>query len=648
MQDQGKRLMLAVGLALIVMLTWQMIFKPKDADQPDQKGSGSAVVTQQGQAHSQVGVATGEQPAQPAQSSGPSAPAAPSAPTATAPVVAPEPVRGPEQKITLDYPAFHATFSSYGGVLQGWKLTDPRYERDATKGELLPEYGAFSVNFAASTYVLPEKTEWTGEKVSPNEVRYTYHSDTFDLVKDFTIVPDAFLVKMNISVVMHVPAGKEAHQTLAVTSWQRQDPAVAASGSSRIAARAWSSSVLRDGEIYSTDVPGVIESARKESGITWAGYEHPYLLIAFAPKPATGSSAEMHVYATKGGLMETDLLFEPASTFKADDHTPLSRELVAYLGPKNYNQLEHADEAAGFSTGIKKTVDLGWFDFIAKPLLWLLLKFQSVIGNWGLSIMLLTLLVKGATLFWTTKSMRSMKAMAVLGPQMKALQEKFKDDKQRLQIETMALYKQHGVNPLAGCLPILLQMPIWLALYRMLSNAGELYLQPFIPGWINDLTGTDPYYVLPVILVVTMFVQARLTPTNPDPSQKMQQNIMKWGMPIMFGAMSFVFPAGLTLYIFTNTILSAVHSIWMNKFDKKSLELAAKLKKQTTTVTDKAAVASAKDANPKDAGKGASKPEPPRAITSGDDEDDADEADEAEQKPRVRASQRRKKGGRRR
>ena len=112
--------------------------------------------------------------------------------------------------------------------------------------------------------------------------------------------------------------------------------------------------------------------------------------------------------------------------------------------------------------------------------------------------------------------MRSMKAMAALAPQMKALQEKYKDDRQRLQAETMALYKQHGVNPIAGCLPILLQMPIWLALYRMLSSAGELYQQPFIPGWIDDLTTTDPYHILPIVLIATMFVQARLTPATGD------------------------------------------------------------------------------------------------------------------------------------
>jgi YidC/Oxa1 family membrane protein insertase len=232
---------------------------------------------------------------------------------------------------------------------------------------------------------------------------------------------------------------------------------------------------------------------------------------------------------------------------------------------------------------------------------------------------------------------------------MKALQEKYKEDKQRLQVETMGLYKQHGVNPLAGCLPLLLQMPIWWALYRMLAQAGELYQQPFIPGWINDLTAADPYYVLPILLIVTMFAQARLTPTTVDPSQQFQQKMMQYGMPLIFGAASLFFPAGLTLYIFTNTCLSAVHSIWINRYDKKSLALTAQLKKNqaaTASAKEAAAVKAAKDANaPKDADPPKAPPGDPSAQSKAPE---AGARPEAREKPRATGQQqRRKKGGRR-
>jgi len=462
-------------------------------------------------------------------------------------------------------------------------VTDPSGKPvPAPAGQLtnLPDCGAFDVNFASSTFVVPRHAVWRGEQTGKTEVRYTYASDQLEIVKTFTVMPEKYLVRMTVKVNVHVPEGAEARQQLAVSVYSFQDPAGLKGGSSRVSPRVWSSSTMRGGAIVQTDVDAVLEWPRFEPSVQWTGFEHPYLLVGYSPQVREGEHVEKHTSAADGtngqprGFMRTTLLF-PTTTFKHGD-AGMTKEIVDYLGPKNYDNLEQADAAAGFPTGFGTVIDLGWFAFIGRPLLWLLQKFYEAVGNWGISIILLTFVVKALTLYWTTKSMRSMKAMAALAPQMKILQAKYADDKQRQQAETMALYKQHGVNPVAGCLPILLQMPIWLALYKMLSNAGELYQQVFIPGWINDLTATDPVHVLPGILVVTMFVQARLQPATADSTQ---QKFLQYGMPLMFGVMSFFFPAGLTLYIFTNTVLSALHSIYMNKFDKKSLVIAAQLKK---------------------------------------------------------------------
>ncbi|HTR52339.1 MAG TPA: membrane protein insertase YidC [Kofleriaceae bacterium] len=561
MQDQGKRLLLAVGLALGVMLLWNAFFSPKTEDQKKKPTTPTAVLPSATFPTTLVGTAPGA------------------------------PVSNPKQ-IALTFPKVVATFSSKGGVLESWHLTDSRYEHDDTKGEMLAsDRGAFAVGFTKdSTFQLPAESDqsWTGRQVDARTVEYTYSTPEVDITKDFVVDADAFIVRAKIAVK---PKAASARETLAVTTWQLQDPKKTGGGSSRIQPRQWDSSTLRAGEIVTTPVTSLIEKGpRQEENIQWTGFEQPYLLVGYAPTPDAHVTKD--TFGEPDGLMRTDLLY-PTGTSSA--------EVVAYLGPKNVDQLEHADEVAGFATGFKQTIDLGWFSFIGRPLLWLLLRFHDVFRNWGIAILFLTMLVKGATLYWTTKSMRSMKAMAVLGPQMKALQEKYKDDKQRIQVETMALYKQNGVNPLAGCLPILLQMPIWLALYRMLQSAGELYQQPFIPGWINDLTNNDPTYVLPIALIVLMFVQARLQPANPDPSQKMQQRMMQYGMPLMFGVFCLWAPAGLTLYIFANTCLSALHSIYMNKYDKKSIELAAKLKVNQAAVAadkDAAAAKAAKDANP--------------------------------------------------
>jgi YidC/Oxa1 family membrane protein insertase len=611
MQDQGKRLILAVGLALGVLLLWQKLFPPKDEPKPPPGvGSGSsALVVPTAQPRSLVGY-EGEAP------------------------------NAPSQLITLKFPNFTASFSNIGGVLKTWHLSDPRYVEDATKGELISGEGELEVGFTKdSTFKLPKHAVWTGTQINDHQVEYKLTTDALDITKTFEVVPDTYLVRMTLAIT----SKQDAQQSLAITNYQFQDPKLTGGGSSRIQPRVWNSSTLRDGTIVQSELKDVQEHPRYEQNITWTGFEHPYLLVGFSPRPILGSPIDKHTYADDAGVIQTDLIYQKVLIHPG---APFTREITSYLGPKFYNQLDDADSAAGYTTGFRATIDLGWFGFLGKRLLWLLLKFQTIVGNWGVSIILLTICVKLATLYWMTKSMRSMKAMAVLGPQIKELNKKYEGDKQRIQVETMALYKQNGANPLSGCLPMFLQMPIWIALYRMLSNAGELYRQPFIPGWIDDLTSADHLYILPVVLVVTMFAQARLTPQNPDPAQRTQQRIMQYGMPLLFGGMAFVFPAGLTLYIFTNTCLSALHSIYMNKFDKKSMELTAKIQAaQAAAAAAKAggAVKNAKNANVK--------AEPVRAITSGDDDDADDDdnvAEEASAKPRVAPRQRpKKKKGRR-
>ena len=614
MQDQGKRLIMAVALMLGVLYLWQAFFGKKP-DEPAKKptaGSNAPVQQQTGT------VAVPDQ-------------------VATTPETQTRP-RGAEQKIELAFPNVVVEFSSYGGVISSWKLTDPRYKADPTKGELVPtKYmtGELGVGFAKdSTYKLPKQTEWTGTKVAANQVQYTIRTDHLEVTKTFEVIPETYVVRCTVAVK---PVG-DAHEKVVVTAYGYQNAKTDETGSARIAPRVWQSSTDRDGKVVSTSVTDLLDrkdgGPRFEQNFRWTGFEHPYLLMGFAPKVAPNSGIEKHTFADGGdGLMRTDIVF-PGAAGQA------SYEVVAYLGPKSWDHLTAADTAAGFATGFRDVLDFGWFGFIGKPLLWLLLKFQSLLGNWGLAIVLLTILVKLVTLPFVTKSMRSMKTMSLLAPQLKELNKKYPGDKQRLQLETMALYKQYGVNPLTGCLPMFLQMPIWIALYRMLSNAGELYQQRFIPGWINDLTAADPYYILPVILCIAMFFQARLTPASPDPSQKTQQQLMKYGMPLGFGVMSFFFPSGLTLYIFTNTLLTAVQSIWLNKYDPKTKAIAEQFKAKQDELLAKEGK-SAKDANPK----------VPKAIVvseTGDAEDSAvDEIVAAKPKPRQPGQQKRKKKARR-
>jgi YidC/Oxa1 family membrane protein insertase len=613
MQDQGRRLIVAVALMLGVLFAWQKFFAPKSDNTQKKPTAGSAAQTQ------------------------PTGPVAVPDQVATTPETENAP-RGPEQKIKLAFPKVVVEFSSYGGVISSWQLTDPRYKNDPTKGELVPtkfNTGELGVGFSKdSQYKLPKQSEWTGKQTSPTQVVYTIKTDHLEVTKTFDVVPETYVVRCTIAV----KPLDNAHQQIVVTTYGFQDPKTDETGSSRIAPRVWQSATNRNGTVVSTSVTSLLDrkdgGPRFEKDFKWTGFQHPFLLMGFAPKLAPNGSIEKHSFADGGdGLMRTDIVFPGQSG-------PASYEVVGYMGPNSWSHLTGADEAAGFSTGFRDVMDFGWFGFIGKPLLWLLLHFQAFVGNWGIAIILLTVLVKLVTLPFVTKSMRSMKTMSLLAPQLKELNKKYAGDKQRTQMETMALYQKYGVNPLTGCLPMFMQMPIWIALYRMLSNAGELYHQPFIPGWIGDLTAADPFYVLPVILCVAMFFQARLTPASPDPSQKTQQQIMKYGMPLGFGVMSFFFPSGLTLYIFTNTLLTAVQSLWLNKYDPKTKKIAEQFAAKQAEVEAKD-VKAAKDANPK----------MPKAIVVADKEGDEDEAvDEivsAKPKPRQPGQQKRKKKARR-
>ena len=225
-----------------------------------------------------------------------------------------------------------------------------------------------------------------------------------------------------------------------------------------------------------------------------------------------------------------------------------------YLGPKDHQFLEkHPYE-------FKKVIDYGFFDFIGKGLFWLLTFFYKMIKNYGLAIILLTIVIKLLMHPLTQKGFKSMKEMQKINPLLQELKEKFKGDPQRLQKETMLLYKKHKVNPVGGCLPLILQMPIFFALFAVLNNSIELRQAPFML-WITDLSIKDPYFVLPVIMGISMFIQQKISPTTMDPKQAKMMLIMPIFLTFVFAN----FPAGLVLYWLMNNILTIVHQSLINK-----------------------------------------------------------------------------------
>jgi len=236
-----------------------------------------------------------------------------------------------------------------------------------------------------------------------------------------------------------------------------------------------------------------------------------------------------------------------------------SMQLHGYIGPKLFDRL------FAISPRLTVAIEYGWFTFMAKPMFSVLNYFHNYTANWGWAIVLLTLFIRLLLYPLTYKGMVSMQKLKAISPQVKEIQAKYKGDPQRMQAKVMELYKKHGANPLGGCLPMLLQIPVFFAIYRVLLNAIELQGAPWIL-WIEDMALMDPYYVLPVLMGISMYYQQKMTPSNfTDP---MQEKIFKF-LPVIFTAFFFTFPAGLVLYWFTNNLFSIAQQVFVNKgFEK--------------------------------------------------------------------------------
>jgi YidC/Oxa1 family membrane protein insertase len=267
----------------------------------------------------------------------------------------------------------------------------------------------------------------------------------------------------------------------------------------------------------------------------WVAMVQHYFVTAWLPSPAT--AREFYMRKVGEDLYSAGVILPVGADGKSS--------VSLYAGPQEQNKLEK------IAPGLDLVVDYGWLTVIAAPLFWVLGAIHKLVGNWGWAIIGLTLLLKLMFFPLSAASYKSMAKMRVLTPKLVKLKEAYGDDKQRLNQEMMALYKKEKVNPLGGCLPVLVQIPVFIALYWVLLGTVEMRNAPWL-GWITDLSVKDPFYVLPLIMGATMFIQTKLNPTPPDP---IQAKVMLF-MPIMFTGMFLFFPAGLVLYWTVNNILS--------------------------------------------------------------------------------------------
>ncbi len=294
----------------------------------------------------------------------------------------------------------------------------------------------------------------------------------------------------------------------------------------------------------------------------WVGMIEHYFLAAWLPADSPRTSREFYAKKLDNGLYADGVILQAAPIAPGatgEIKVPL------YVGP------QEQDTLAKLATGLDLVVDYGIFTILAAPLFWLLKWLYGIVHNWGWAIVLLTIIIKTAFYPLNHASARSMAKMKVIAPKMKALQEQYGSDKQQLQIKMMEMYKTEKINPLGGCLPIVVQIPVFIALYWVLLSAVELRHAPWIL-WIHDLSAPDPYFVLPVIYAITAYLQVRLSPTPiQDPVQAKVMQIM----PIAFSVMFIFFPSGLVLYWLVNNSLQIFQQWHMNRVLEREAAAAA-------------------------------------------------------------------------
>jgi YidC/Oxa1 family membrane protein insertase len=306
---------------------------------------------------------------------------------------------------------------------------------------------------------------------------------------------------------------------------------------------------MEDGKFTTVAVKDLAEKQKDfTSRVAWTGYADKYFLSAVLSRE--NSIGSVRIGKGTGNYITTTIASPSLEILPGQSRTVIYN---LFFGPKDLDILKAQGD------GLESALDLGWFAAIAKPLLYTLKYFNKYTNNYGIAIIIITVIIKILFFPLTHKSYKSMKDMQKLQPKMAELKEKYKDDRDAMNKAMMELYKTHKVNPLGGCLPMIVQIPVFFALYKALMFSIELRHAPFM-FWITDLSSKDPYYVTPIIMGVTMFIQQKMTPSTMDPMQAK----MMLALPVVFTFMFLNFPSGLVIYWLVNNILTIAQQAYIN------------------------------------------------------------------------------------
>ncbi len=464
-----------------------------------------------------------------------------------------------EQTIEVDTDLFKAKFSNRGAVLKSWELK--RYTTAAEQGpvpvQLVYAGGRFkgplslvtgdqavTSDLGSALYHVTQDLSRLDSAHPVGHLTFKYHDvqRNVDVEKELTFHHGSYVVDIAVRTQgLTTPVDVTLGTNFGIVEWGEGFIGLMGSAS------------LVDDKVLKETPDG---EAERKGDVKWSAIQDKYFLSVLMPQKASAALAKK----------EGDKLVSAGVRFPASA-AGSTMAMQLYAGPKEYDTLK------GLNAGLEDTIDFGWFVFgswglvkaVAKPIFYVLRFLYEFTHNYGVTIILLTMLIKLMFVPLQYKSYKSMKQMQVIQPKVLAIQNKFKDDRERLNKELIKLYKDHRVNPVGGCLPMVLQMPVFVALFNILYMTIDLRQAPFML-WIKDLSVQDPYYVLPIIMGATMVIQQKITPTTMDPTQA---KIMLF-LPVFMTFLFVNFPAGLVLYWLTNNTLTITQQVVTERlFGKK-------------------------------------------------------------------------------
>jgi YidC/Oxa1 family membrane protein insertase len=538
--EQG-RLLIAIVLSILVFTIWGFFFQENTPPQ---------------QPKVQTAAETSASPNNPLEGS--------------APVIqeTPLPAFQKTKDLVVNTPLYAVTISDKGAFFKHFVLKNYRetVASDSPNKELvsLPDVGTLKLSFTGNTipdfndaiFLSTVSQDALEVRDGSREVSFQWMSPTGMIVeKHFTFYPNSYLIGLDIFVKNNSDKLFQDH------------PAISLSGRFTEAKNSYGfegPSIFVNKTLEQIDVKDIAKKNAYTGKIEWTCIEDRYFLSSIVPQTPVDAGIQLSLSNSR----LDNMLIEPEIHLASGAQQKYSYQV--YMGPKSLSIL------TSLNIGLDKAINFGFFDILAKPLLQLLNFLYGFIPNYGTAIIILTLIIKAVLWPLGSKSYKSMSEMKKIQPLMTQIREKYKDDKKRMNEEIMALYKTYKVNPLGGCLPMLIQIPVFFALYRMLYEAIELRHAPFI-GWINDLSAPDrlmhfsfsipfmePPYGIPVLTIImgaTMFIQQKMSPPMGDPTQAK----MMMMMPIVFTFIFINFSSGLVLYWLVNNIVSISQQYYIQK-----------------------------------------------------------------------------------